>query len=264
MRQCSRSFSSGVSCCCRKNTRTRSKLAGDGWRRGHLAPLSSLALFGGKLVQKYRHFEGNVELLGLLIRRLRRLGSWRNSLGRAMPFAAVISFTKAPINFTATVSVGLIPLGTDRGEGTPAPNPEKVRWSRPAPRPVEQGLAKRKIRGEGTPAPKNTAQMGAEKGNNLALNWTGGGQTRAEIRPLLRDSRINSTGGPFIRKRVWNTQRAKLGSGARWPRLQLSPAILLLVRVFFAAVSRCAPPTAGFALHACGSPRPGIRHALTL
>ena len=63
----------------------------------------------------------------------------------------MISFMKAPINFTATVSVGLIPLGTDRGEGTPAPNPEKVRWSRPAPRPVEQGLAKRKIRGEACP-----------------------------------------------------------------------------------------------------------------
>ena len=33
--------------------------------------------------------------------------------------------------------------------------------------------------------------------------------------------------------------RRRPGSEARWPRLQPSPANLLLVRVFFAAVARC-------------------------
>ena len=80
------------------------------------------------------------------------------------------------------LSGGLFPLGTDRGEGTPAPNQETVGWSRPAPRPVEQSLAKRKT----------------------------GGRTTLRIAKW-----VQLHGGLFIRKLVWNTQKAKLERRAK-------------------------------------------------
>ena len=80
------------------------------------------------------------------------------------------------------LSGGLFPLGTDRGEGTPAPNPETVGWSRPALRPVEQRFAKRK---------------------------TG-------VRTTLRIAKwVQLHGGLFIRQLVWNTQKAKLERRAK-------------------------------------------------